>query len=158
MPGLLATGYINEPFYVCVLKWSNQITTERRPELAPFLKRHKNTKAVLFLIKGFRNTLWGSECFLSSPVVVGEGKCPVGVVSKVLQLLKKQSAYFLSCNPPASPRSTVQRLQSFGVGAVIFDHWKELVLWMPSRRSDLVMVSSTAWMGTSAKYWLHVNL
>lgn len=41
MSRLLATGYINEPFYVYILKWSIQITAEMKSELSPFLKDMK---------------------------------------------------------------------------------------------------------------------
>lgn len=53
MPEFLAAGYINEPFYVCVLKWSSQITVEKKPELSPVLRDVKTQQPHTSLPKRF---------------------------------------------------------------------------------------------------------
>lgn len=72
MPRLLATGYVNKPFYVCVFKWSNQITVEPEPELS-FLGDVKTQHLCSALCRASFVTFCGNSSCLECPVLPGTG-------------------------------------------------------------------------------------
>lgn len=71
MPRLLATGYINKPFYVCVLKWSNQITIEPEPELSSFLRDVKTQQLFAASCKAPFVRVCGNSSCLELPGAYG---------------------------------------------------------------------------------------
>lgn len=147
MPRLLATGR-NEPFYICVLRWSSQITIEMKPELSSFLEDMKAHHT--FLYKSFCNILWCSKFFWVS-CCCGE-RCPVGVVRKIMQLLKNEVLASWIADTTQNKTKPPRSLYSSNTGVLwvreaIFDLIKHLVSWLPSRMSELLMVSIATSMG-----------